>query len=207
MQPYTQAPPFYGQWGEDHWLATTFEIAPGGVFVDVGAGDGTRGSNSLYFENLGWRGLCVDADPRNHELLRRRHSTVEASAVSSTPGLRPFGMYAHKPSWSGLQRHGDDYQQIMVPCERLDTLLERARIDEIDLISIDVEGTELDVWDSFEPARHQPSIVIIEYDDTHPDRTRDTIRRHLGTSTYEVIHRTPANLILERTDQRWTRRP
>ena len=69
-------------------------------------------------------------------------------------------MYAHKSSWSGLHRHGDDYQQIMVRCDRLDTLLERAGIDEIDLLSIDVEGTELDVWDSFEPTRHRPSIAI-----------------------------------------------
>jgi len=172
-------------------------------------GDGTRGSNSLYFENLGWRGLCVDADPRNHEPLRPTGAaSSKPAAVSSTPGLRPFGMYAHKPSWSGLQRHGDDYQQIMVRCARLDTLLERTGIDEIDLLSIDVEGTELGRLGlvRIDPP---PAFQSSSSSTTTPGRIGPA-KQYVATSaprTYEVIHRTPANLILERTDRRWIRRP
>ena len=103
MKPYTETPPFYAQWGEDRWLATHFHIPHSGVFVDVGAGNGERGSNTLHFENLGWHGLCIDADPRNHDPLRaRRGCIVETCAVARTSGLATFGMYAHKPSWSGL---------------------------------------------------------------------------------------------------------
>lgn len=206
MLPYAQPRPFHAQWGEDRWLATNFDIPQLGVFVDIGAGDGVHGSNTLYFENLGWRGLCVDADPRNHEALRRRCCAVDTCAVSSTPGLWPFGMYAHKPSWSGLARRGADYHEILVTCRTLDELLDRWCIDQIDLLSIDVEGTELDVWDSFDPTRHQPSMVIVEFDDDHPARHRDAIRAHLGRDSYELIHQTPANLVLQRIDRRWRAR-
>jgi FkbM family methyltransferase len=204
--PYTQPVPYHSQWGEDRWLAERYEIPTGGMFVDIGAGDGVRGSNSLYFENLGWSGLCVDPDPRNHQPLRRRRCAVETCAISATPGLHPFGMYAHKPSWSGLARHGADYRDILVTCRRLDDLLVQHGIDEIDLLSIDVEGTELDVWDSFNDAIYRPAIVVIEYDDTHPGRWQSTIQRRLGDDTYELVHRTPANLILERTGRRWRRK-
>jgi FkbM family methyltransferase len=203
--PYTQPPPYHSQWGEDRWLAEHHDIPATGVFVDIGAGDGVRGSNSLYFENLGWRGLCVDADPRNHQPLRRRWCAVETCAVSSTPGLRPFGLYAHKASWSGLARHGADYRDILVTCRRLEDLLARHGIGEIDLLSIDVEGTELDVWESFDHTRHRPAIVIVEFDDAHPDRRRATIQARLRHNTYELVHQTPANLVLQRIDRRWRR--
>jgi FkbM family methyltransferase len=206
MLPYTQLPPFHSQWGEDRWLAEHLQIPDTGTFVDIGAGDGIRGSNSLYFENLGWRGLCVDADPRNHAALRQRRCAIETCAVASVPGIRPFGMYTHKPSWSGLDRQGTDYHQVPVTCRTLEDLLLDHDIGKIDLLSIDVEGTELDVWDSFDSALHRPSIVIIEFDDQHPQRHRDTIVAHLGPKAYRLIHATPANLVLCRVDLPWPTR-
>lgn len=207
MLPYTQPRPFHSQWGEDRWLAEHFRIPTAGVIVDVGAGDGVRGSNTFYFENLGWRGLCVDADPRNHEPLRRiRSCIVDTCAVSSTAGRRRFGMYADRPSRSGLLRYGPDYPEVTVACRRLDDLLHRSSIQLVDLLSIDVEGTELDVWDSFDPDEHRPAMVIIEFDDRDHATCRDAIQERLGHDTYRLVHQTPANLILQRLDRPWRRR-
>lgn len=200
MIPYTQAPPYHAQWGEDRWIVEQLEPPSRGVFVDIGAGDGVRGSNTLYFETVGWHGLCVDPDPRNHGPLRRRRCVTDARAISSTPGPQPFSLYGRKSSWSGLGRRGRGYRSITVDCVRLDTLLTHVGITTIDLLSIDVEGTELDVWRSFIPAVHWPGIVIIEYDDSREDRTTAAIRHELGDA-YELVHRTPANLILQRTDR------
>jgi 2-polyprenyl-3-methyl-5-hydroxy-6-metoxy-1,4-benzoquinol methylase len=41
-------------------------------------------------------------------------------------------------------------------------LLEEHNIEKIDLLSIDTEGTELDVWNSMDWERHKPSVVIVE---------------------------------------------
>lgn len=198
MLPYTQSPPFHSQWGEDRWLAEHLPLPEQGVFVDVGAGDGTRGSNTLYFENLGWHGLCIDPDPRNREPLLRRRCLIDNRAVSRLPGPQAFGFYQPKSSWSGLGRTGDGYVQMTVQCVRLGTLLAENAITAIDLLSIDVEGTELDVWRSFDPDQHRPGVVIIEYDRTRPDRSEPAIRQALGTA-YDLVHRTPANLVLRRT--------
>lgn len=203
MTPYAQLPPYYAQWEEDSWLATHRLIPTRGTFVDIGAGDGVRGSNSLYFENLGWTGLAVDPDPRNADALTARRCTTSTLAIAATAGRRPFGMYAHKPSWSGLERHGPDYAPVIVDCAPLETLLSDLAIGDIDLLSIDVEGTELDVWSSIDHTHHACRIVIIEYDDRHPDRSREHIHRQLGTDRYQIIHRTPANLILEFRTNAW----
>jgi hypothetical protein len=85
-----------------------------------------------------------------------------------------------------------------VTAERLDTLLQRHGITTIDLLSIDTEGSELDVWASFTPRHHTPRIVIIEYDDTVPERHTDRITHALGPG-YRLLHHTPANLLLART--------
>ena len=171
-----------------------------GTFVDIGAGDGIRGSNTLYFENHGWTGLCVDPDPRNYSSLSRRRCQVQTCAVSATPGTRRFGMHRHKPSWSGLARSGEEYIDTVVTARRLHDLLLDTGIERIDLLSIDVEGTELDVWTSFDDTRYRPAIVIIEFDDDDPLRTREAIRRALGPM-YALAHRTPANLVFTRGDR------
>jgi FkbM family methyltransferase len=200
LLPYTQAPPYHAQWGEDRWIVENLGPPDRGVFVDIGAGDGVRGSNTLYFETIGWNGLCVDPDPRNHQPLQNRRCVIDTHAVSSIPGPQPFSMYERKSSWSGLGHRGTGYLPMTVDCVRLDTLLANVGITTIDLLSIDVEGTELDVWRSFAPAAHRPGIVIIEYDDSQRDRTAAAIRQELGGS-YELLHRTPANLIFQRTDR------
>ncbi len=206
MEPYSQRPPFYAQWGEDRWLAKTMAIPVHGVFVDVGAGDGVRGSNSLYFENLGWTGLAIDPDPRNALPLSHRRCVVHTCAIASTPGSQLFGSYIHKPSWSGLQRRGPDFDLITVDCRPLAELLLPLAIATIDLLSIDVEGTELDVWDSIDHRSTTCRLVVVEFDDRHSERTRDVIHRHLGADVYDLVYETPANLIFERKDSRWPRR-
>lgn len=201
MKPYTQQPPYFGQWGEDRWVIEHLVPPAPGTYVDVGAGDGCRGSNTLHFERLGWTGLCVDPDPRNWAALALRSSTVRNCAVSPVAGPQPFSMYYERPSRSGLGNRGEGYHQTTVECRPLCELLREADIELIDLLSIDVEGDELAVWDSFEPERHRPSIIIVEYDNQHKDRSEERILRHLGKLTYEVVHRTPANLILRRLDR------
>ncbi|MCD0452495.1 FkbM family methyltransferase [Actinocorallia sp. API 0066] len=204
MNPYNQPEPYHSQWGEDRWLAENLDLPSNGTFVDVGAGDGRRGSNTLYWESRGWTGLCVDADPRNHAPLARRRCEVSQHAVSATPGLRTFWMYGPRSSLSGLNVNGHGYTPVRVEVRTLASLLQRANIDAIDLLSIDVEGTELDVWASFAPDLHRPGIVLIEYDDRVPERSTARIIWALGTR-YELLHRTPSNLILRRKGYPWNR--
>jgi FkbM family methyltransferase len=207
MLPYTQPAPYFGQWGEDRWLAEHLGILKVGVFVDVGAGDGVRGSNSLYFERRGWTGLCIDPDSRNWTGLARRRCRVQRCAVASRAGPRTFSMFDAKPSWSGLGARGTGYTTTSVTCRTLEDLVRELWIERIDLLSIDVEGDELDVWSSLDVDRHLPGIVVVEYDDKDPVRSTGRLLGCLGHDRYELLHRTPANLIVRGRDavsrRRW----
>jgi hypothetical protein len=57
---------YHSQHQQDKWIAQF--VFPGlrtGYFVDVGAGDGVRDSNTKALEDVGWRGLCIDPFPTN----------------------------------------------------------------------------------------------------------------------------------------------
>ena len=46
----------------------------GGFFVECGALDGETRSNTLVFEKeYGWRGVLVEGDPKNFELVRKKN--------------------------------------------------------------------------------------------------------------------------------------
>ena len=70
MLPYTQPAPYFAQWGEDRWLVEHLGAPATGVFVDIGAGDGVRGSNSRYFEALGWTSTIFAGLPAAHSGAR-----------------------------------------------------------------------------------------------------------------------------------------
>ena len=57
------------------------------------------------------------------------------------------------------------YTPIKVQSRTLEDLLVLHDIDKIELLDIDVEGSEIDVWNSFDPEVYQPEVVVIEYSD------------------------------------------
>jgi len=184
---------YHSQYGEDRWIIENLALPAKGTFVEVGAGDGRTFSNSLVFESLGWTGVIVEPDPRRD--LAWRKCRIERCAAASYDGTTAFGQ-AGCADHSGIGRSGTT---IRVPCKRLDTILRGAGIASIDLLSIDTEGTELDVWRSFDPEQYKPRVVIIEFNTVGlPDKSAQVVEA-VGPA-YRVCHKTEANLIFERRD-------
>ncbi len=65
----------YGQEGEDRVLPPFYswsmdDNSPSGFYVDVGAHDPFRFSNTYLFYRLGWSGINIDAAPGSMRKLR-----------------------------------------------------------------------------------------------------------------------------------------
>ena len=55
-------------------LVNIFNSQSGGFFIECGALDGETRSNTLVLEQeLGWKGLLVEADLRNYDTLLTKH--------------------------------------------------------------------------------------------------------------------------------------
>jgi hypothetical protein len=133
----------YSQNGEDGVIREIFRRLeqPTGWFCEFGAWDGRYGSNAYNLLLQGWHGVMIEGDSRRFQRLRRL-----------------------------ADRYGDRLEAIeaMVSNNRcdptsLDNLLRRTRIPpRFDLLSIDVDGYDYQIWESLE--QHHPRVVIIEID-------------------------------------------
>src|SRR5579872_7214202 len=76
---------FFSRAGQDQFLFDHFfRGRRDGVFVDVGASDGEKFSNSLFFERfLGWSGLCIEPTPAVYaKLAAQRKCRCEQLAAT-----------------------------------------------------------------------------------------------------------------------------
>jgi FkbM family methyltransferase len=184
---------FFSQYGEDSWIVSNLRPRRG-VFVEVGAYDGISFSNTLYFEQHGWTGLCIEPDPTSASLCTLNRSAITmCCAVDSKPGIRPFYTNTEDRALSGLNRRG---RPILVSVHRLEEILQKARLKKIDLLSIDTEGTELSVWNSIGVMR--PGIVIMEYYTLGKPSNHRRITEKMALDGYHERHRTTSNIIFTR---------
>lgn len=206
---------FTSQWGEDAFLVEHHFVPPGGVFVDVGAGDPVRYSNTYYFEQDGWSGVCIDADPRQFEALSQiRTCAVVWAAVMSDEGEADF-FRCDDPDFSttldhlsGLAaRQGWGHTLTRVPAMKLETILELHGVESVDLLTIDTEGSELDVCSTLDWEKHGPSVVVIEHATWGRASQEVAIRDYFAGSPYHLVHRTTSNLIFVRKRRRSRRSP
>lgn len=177
----------YSQFGEDRILQDLFESGYKGVCIDVGATDGVGMSNSYHFEQHGWMCICCEANPDMYESLKmNRHNAIHCAVGSEDKLEVEFnvvtlaGQGGNQTAISGLQidqRLYNDHlflqpevKKINVPMMTLNTILKKyPAIDKIDFLSIDTEGTEIDVMKGFDIAKWMPKVVVLEnnYDDKH----------------------------------------
>lgn len=217
---------FYSQNGEDCLLWQFFEQKPTGFFVDVGAFDGVYLSNSLSFEQQGWRGLCLEPLPESYQWCahNRQATTLQVACVGDANQSETTFYREPLGTLSGLQRdeqreadvtrrlakHGltfKGFEAITVPTRTLTALLDEhlpANVP-LDFVSIDVEGTELDVLAGFDLKRYQPRVIVIEANDA---AMRDAISAALRPYGYRLGRRVQQNFfyVRHRADRRRLRR-
>lgn len=161
----------YAQNFEDVILWRALKDIENGFYLDIGAQDPRDDSVSALFYENGWRGVHVEPSEKFATLLRaaRPDEEVVQAAVGPQDGKLKF----YEVGSSGLNtcnrevadRHFAEGLTVScetVPSVRLSTLLERYADRAIHWLKIDVEGTEGDVIESWEPAKLRPWILVIE---------------------------------------------
>lgn len=192
---------FVSQHLEDEWLAHNWPelgLPEHGFFVEFGAADGVKFSNTYWLEKeKGWQGLLCEPDPR-HVINDRDNCTIERVAIGP-PGEITLGQ-TKDPFLSGSLRKPSEYEseiravsEITVAQVPLSFLLEKHRIPQVDLISIDTEGTEFEAWRTLDLTRWRPTIAIIELITWGlPNKSKGIIAA-MKNDGYELMERTHHN--------------
>lgn len=142
-----------------------------GYFVEFGAADGTRLSNTYLLEKkFHWEGIAAEPARVWHDALRRnRNCHIEVSCVwSSTGQALPFAESAlHELSTvagrSDAKPRGFRRAYDVPSISLLDLLAKYDAPRNIDYLSIDTEGSEYEILKAFDFAEYRIGIVTCEH--------------------------------------------
>jgi FkbM family methyltransferase len=150
----------YPQGGEQE-LTAAF-LPDRGVFVELGAFHSEQYSQTWYLERKGWTGILVEPVPEHAAEIRARRCACLFEIACGAPEQSGRTTTLHV---SGPQTSADPSQQgpvIEVPTRTLEWVLSQAAVTDVDFLSVDVEGAELDVLRGFPFSRVRPRLVLVE---------------------------------------------
>jgi FkbM family methyltransferase len=132
-----------------------------GFFVEVGAFHPVALSQTWQLERRGWDGLLIEPIPEHAENLRRerRAQVFEVACGKPEQDGMTLPIYVAGGLSSLRFRRGPPKS---VPLATLDSLLVRAGASQVDFLSVDVEGSELDVLRGFSFERFRPRLILLE---------------------------------------------
>ena len=171
-----------------------FGFSQDGFFIDIGANDPKILSQTWLLERMGWRGILIEPLAEKKEALihERPHSKVYQVAVSSPDKVGEADFFV-SDMMSSLQKNINDnsvtYQTTTrVKVVTLDSILEELQPPHIDFVSMDTEGTELDVFKGFDIKKWKPSLLLVEDIVLSLD-----VHKHLTRNGYILYRRTGLN--------------
>lgn len=174
--PNGKSATFYSQFNEDEDLLARHPdwLSINGTYLEMGALDGFRLSNTMFFyETLGWRGVLVEPQPACEAGMRTHrgedHIFTNATCASfQTLKFRlPDGDTCAAGSggdgfMAGEMRSRQDPLDLTVGCSPIGHMLNLAGVRKLDLWSLDVEGAELEALRGHDWENIPVHVVLIE---------------------------------------------
>lgn len=163
------------QIGQDLFVLWALGMKQDGFFVEVGAASGVALSNTYLLERqFGWRGICAEPGRNWHpQLQATRRCIVDKRCVWSQSGAELDFMECADGEFSTLASHAtsDGHQRVeasggryAVETVSLVDLLDQYHAPQmIDYLSIDTEGSELEILKAHDFNRYQFRALTVEH--------------------------------------------
>lgn len=179
----------FSQLGEDsvvdHYLAEKEK----GYYVDIGAFDPISLSNTYLFYKRGWRGVCVEPNA----LLAGHYRDIRPDDRFFTEacglGELKFRLSDEHPALSSCGTEG-----VPVKARTLSEYLEM--LPNIDLLSVDAEGMELDILKTNDWNKNRPTCIVVEILDYVKKTKHQEVIDYLTLQGYRLVCDNSINAIL-----------
>jgi FkbM family methyltransferase len=172
---------YYSQFEQDKFVYENyFQGKTDGYFVDIGAHDGTTFSNSKFFEEIGWTGVCVEPNPKVFEVLQAdRKCKCVMKAVADRIGwdkffqilegadmlsglADEFNQRGIENIYANLQDFEEGFEYIDVELDLFDNIVDSTTID---FLSLDTEGNELKILQTIDFSKYDIKVITVENND------------------------------------------
>ena len=205
----------YSQKGEDLMLDKYFNHKRWGFYIDVGASHPTKLSNTRYFYDRGWHGINIEPSPNRIKLFfkeRTRDINLNIGIGSKTgkvffygfefPALSTFSEEEAKT----LSKVGYKIRKKMkIQMNRLEHIMKKYVKSDIDFMTIDTEGLDMDVLKSNDWKKFRPKLLCVETIDfidllTSPkadSKRKEVIDKYLLSQGYKECYSNGLNTLYE----------
>ena len=149
-----------------------------GVFIDIGAFEPIRISNSYHFEKNGWDVYCFEANTNSIPLLKQHRAHVYNYAIYDMDRECVTFNIVESNGWTAgfsaieldegianvFKTANKKITQINVPQRTLNTVLHTdiSNVNNIDILKIDIEGGELKCLQGLDLSIYRPKIILLE---------------------------------------------
>ncbi len=195
----------FSQRDEEKYILDFFRGCEG-RFLDIGAYDGKCFSTTHALALQGWRGVCVEPSPSVFPTLRKLYQDNPnilclELAITNISGAVDFYdsggdlvssiNIKHVQLWK--EKGGCTFKKIKVASQTISHLLEIVGCD-FDFISLDVEGTNLDILKQFPFDKlKQTKMLCVEFEGHYEEMTRIA-----QTHRFTLLKSTAENLLFTR---------
>ena len=193
----------YAQMYQDMFVLWYRDFKRNGYFVDFGATDGKHINNTYLLEKeFGWTGIVAEpAQIWHQDLYKNRNCHIDTNCVWHTSNQQVEFDQSQHPEWSTMPKYitntakmyrGSDENntKYLVNTISLNDLLNKYNAPyEIDFISLDTEGSELDILQAFDFSKHKVYFIGCEHNDHHEGNAwyRENIFDFLSSKGYERV--------------------
>ena len=155
---------YFGEFGEDILVNRFFRKKNNGFYVDIGCYHPIKGSLTYRLHKKGWKGLNVDLSKISIDLFklaRPKDYNIHA-AITDFDGETQFFENDMINQQNTLENNGTNLKKIKINAFKLQTLLEKLNINNIDFLNIDAEGSDYKVISSLDLNKIRPKMICME---------------------------------------------
>jgi len=191
----------YSQFGGSEFVDDLLKQRRNGFFVECGAYTGEELSDTLFFEaKRNWTGILIEPHPEYHRdiLQKNRRAMVLRACLSASgrPELQKFRLNGWGSAVSALSKNTKLYDKTVpetdVQCFSLNAIMTAIGVNHIDLMVLDVEGSELPVLQTIDWTNLSIDMFSIEYDEVDRVKKLNEIRDFFNrTGNYREVGRLP----------------
>jgi FkbM family methyltransferase len=178
---------------QDLFVLSCLDFKRDGYFVEFGATNGVDLSNTWLLEKeFGWNGILAEPSKNWHQdLLGNRSCHIELKAVYNKSNEKLSFLEASYPelstlsSFKNIDSHNRKGKTYEVETISLMDLLNKYNAPQvIDYLSIDTEGSELDILSNFEFEYYKFKVITVEHNFTEQ---REKINQLLTSKGYKQV--------------------
>lgn len=201
------------QTGEDLIIESLLPQKKDGFYVDIGANHPIKFNNTSLFHNKGWNGINIEPNPSKKWLFRllRNKDTNLNIGIGQKKSDVDFYIFNENTLSTFDKNSMEEYKKIghkvlkiiKIPILPLKEVLEKyAGNKEIDLMSVDTEGYDMEVLKSNDWKKFRPRFIILETLEYRRGNTgkklNDTYDKYMSEIGYNEIADTHLNTIYEK---------